>query len=144
MSEIHRRKEERGATVTRARASVPSDAPISSGALHINLQRTAFPGYIPREQELLLEIVRDKVGIREQTKSLLHEANHPYANWAEIVEPLRARVLGDFYYYNAHEKGADAFSIFVGLLFQCLDNSELEPSRTRCFATLLDFLELIL
>ena len=120
------------------------DQQISSGALQVNLQRTAFPGHVPREQQLLLEIVRDKVGIHEQTDSLLREANHPYANWAELVEPLRTRVLGDFYYYNEHKKGKEAFSIFVGLLFQCLDNCLLEAERTRCLSTLLDFLELIL
>ena len=144
MSEIQRPAEERESAADRAGASVQADVPITSDALDINLQRTAFPGYIPREQELLLEIVGDKVGIRKQTESLLHEANHPYANWDEIVEPLRARALGDFYYYNVHEKGGEAFSIFFDLLFQCLDNCELEGKKTRAFSTLLDFLELVL
>ena len=118
--------------------------PIRSGALHTNLQQTASPGHIPREQKLLLEIVGDKVGIRKQTESLLHEVNHPYVNWEEIVEPLRSRALGDFYYYDENEKGPEAFSIFFGLMFQCLDNCHSEPGRARCFATFFDFLELIL
>ena len=120
------------------------DHPISSGALQVNLERTAFPGHIPREQQLLLEIVRDKVGIHEQTESLLREANHPYANWAELVEPLRTRVLGDFYYYNEHKKGEKAFSIFFRLLFRCMDHCPGEADRTRCLSTLLESLELIL
>jgi pyruvate,orthophosphate dikinase len=136
--------EERGSATTQARAAPRADPPIASGALQVNLQRTAFRGSIPREQRLLLEIVGEKVGIRQQTEALLQEANHPYANWAEIVEPLRMRVLGDFYDYNAHPKGQEAFSVFTGLLFECLDKCEPEGPRTRCFATLLDFLELIL
>ena len=143
MSEIHRPEAERGSGARKTGAPLQRDPLIPSGALHINLQRTAFSGDVLQEQKLLLEIVRDKVGIYKQTESLLHEANHPYANWGEIVEPLRSRVLGDFYDYNEHEKGAEAFSIFFGLLFQCLDNCHVEAQRTRCFATLLDFLELI-
>ena len=144
MSEIRHTPEERGSPAAHSGAPRASSPPIPSGALHINLQRTASPGHIPRKQRLLLEIVGEKVGIRRQTEALLQEANHPYANWSEIVEPLRTRALGDFYYYNEHEKGAEAFSIFVGLLFQCLDHCQPESQRTRCFATLLDFLELIL
>ena len=91
-----------------------------------------------------MEIVRDKVGIHEQTESLLREANHPYANWAELVEPLRTRVLGDFYYYNEHKKGEKAFSILFQLLFRCMDHCPSEADRTRCLSTLLEFLELII
>jgi pyruvate,orthophosphate dikinase len=117
--------------------------PIASEALHTNLQRTIASGHIPREHELLLEIVGDKVGIREHTESLLREVNHPYVNWAEIVEPLRARALGDFYDYDEHEKGPEAFSIFFKLLLQCLESCPSEEGRVRTFATLFDFLELI-
>jgi pyruvate,orthophosphate dikinase len=144
MSEIIRPRQERGSGTPQAGAAARADPPIASGALQVNLQRTAFRGSIPKEQRLLLEIVGDKVGIRRQTEDLLHEANHPYANWAEIVEPLRMRALGDFYDYNAHPKGEEAFLIFSGLLFECLDRCEAEGPRTRCLSTLLDFLELIL
>lgn len=120
------------------------DKLIASEALLINLQRTASPAYIKPEQKLLLEIVGDKVRICRETEALLYEVNHPHANWAEIVDPLRTRVLQDFYYYNEHERASEAFLIFFDLLFQCLENcSSLEDKQTRCFATILDFMELI-
>ncbi len=117
--------------------------PIPSDALHTNLQRTVAPVRIPPEQELLLEIVKEKVGIREHTESLLREVNHPYVDWDEIVEPLRARALGDFYDYDEHEKGPEAFSIFFSLLLRSLESCSSEERRIRVFATLFDLLELI-
>lgn len=143
MSEIDRPLEDTDSGAVKTGASETLAPPISSGALEINLKRTAFQGVVPREQRLLLDIVGDRVGIRTQTEALLQEANHPYVNWAELVEPLRTRVLGDFYYYNPHEKGAEAFSVYFRLLFQCLDRCDQEAPRTRCLVTLLDFLELI-
>ena len=122
----------------------PAAPPISSGALLINLQRTALAVHIPEGQKLLLEIVESKVGILKQTEAMLREANHPYANWEELVETLRGRALGDFYYYNRDERGAEALSIFLDLFFQCLEKCQSKPKRSRAFASLLDFLELIL
>jgi len=118
--------------------------PIPSGALLINLQRTALPVQIPERQRLLLEIVHDKIGIHGQTEALLREANHPYANWEEIVEPLRSRALGDFFYYNRDERGAEAFAIFVDLFFQCLEKTREKTKKTRAFSSLLDYLEMAL
>ncbi|MCK9230688.1 MAG: PEP-utilizing enzyme [Syntrophales bacterium] len=126
------------------KANPKDDTTISSGALYINLQRTAFPGYIQPDQKLLLDIIGDRVGIRKETESLLHEVNHPYANWDEIVEPLRSRALGDFYYYNEHHRAPDAFSIFFRLLFMCLEKSSPGARKTRCFSTFFDFAELVL
>lgn len=118
--------------------------PIPSGALLINLQRTALPVEIPERHRLLLDIVRDKVGIHAQTEALLREANHPYANWEEIVEPLRSRALGDFFYYNRDERGAEAFAIFLDLFFQCLEKSREKTKKNRAFSTLLDYFEMAL
>jgi len=118
-------------------------APISSGALLINLQRTALTVQIPERQSILLEIVKSKVGIHKQTEAMLREANHPYANWDELVEPLRGRALGDFYYYNRDERGPEAFFVFLDLFFQCLEKCQNKPKRSRAFASLLDFVELL-
>jgi len=48
---------------------VPADPgqPIASGALRVNLQRTAFTVVIPAEHRLLLDIVGRKAGILKQT-----------------------------------------------------------------------------
>ncbi|MEW6439334.1 MAG: PEP/pyruvate-binding domain-containing protein [bacterium] len=121
-----------------------SSPPIPSGALRINLQRTALPVRIPERQNLLLEIVAAKVGIRRQTEALLQEVNHPFANWDELVETLRGRALGDFYYYNCHDRGAEALAILADLFFECLEKCQNKARRMRAFATLLDFLELLL
>jgi len=143
MSEIRRPLAEEGSGAPGAGAARPVHPPIASSALQVNLARTAFRGIIPQDQRLLLHIVREKVGLHQQMEALLREINHPYANWAEIVEPLRSRALGDFHLVNRHPRGAEALSLFVDLLFRCLDRCEDPASRNRCLATLLDLLERI-
>ena len=118
--------------------------PIASGALRVNLQRTAFDVQIPQVHRIILDIVQKKVGIYKQTESLLREIHHPYANWDEIVEPLRARALGDFHYYLQHPDGPKAISLLLGFFFDALDRVRKPPVRKRAFASLLDYMELIM
>ncbi len=117
--------------------------PIASDALRINLQRTALPVAIPEDQRILLDIVKDKLGIHKQTEELLRETNHPYANWDDLVEPVRSRALGDFYDHNKHEQGPEAFTLLFGLLIQCMDKCRQQARRKRAFFSLLDYLELL-
>ena len=144
MTEFQPSEKDPRSTETDSGTSGNRSVPITSGALRINLQRTALPVHIPDDQRLLLDVVKDKVGIYKQTESLLRETNHPYANWDELVEQIRSRALGDFYYYNKHAKGPQAFSLFSDLFFQCLDKCRPGTLKKRALFSLLDFLELIL
>jgi len=124
--------------------SAENPGSFSSGALRINLQRTAVPVEIAPEQRLLLDIVKNKVGTLAKTQALLWEANHPFANHDDLVEMVRLRVLDDFYDYNHHEKGPQALAVLFDLLFRCLDGCRRDHSRERALVTLLDFFELVL
>jgi pyruvate,orthophosphate dikinase len=124
---------------------VPADPgqPIASGALRVNLQRTAFTVVIPAEHRLLLDIVERKAGILKQTEALLREIHHPYANWDEIVEPLRSRALGDIHYHIQHPDGIQAIRLMVGFFFEALAKARTPSQRKRACASLLDYVELI-
>ncbi len=132
-----------GATVKVETISADTAQSIVSGALRVNLQRTAFNVIIPPEHRILRDIVSKKAGILKQTEELLREIHHPYANWDEIVEPLRARALGDIHYYLQHQDGAQAVRLMVGFFFQALRKVRTHVRKARAFASLLDYLELI-
>jgi pyruvate,orthophosphate dikinase len=100
--------------------SVESAAPSAdearrSGALEVNLRRTAVDVVIPSEQRVLLEVVAGRYGVHENTKKLLREFNHPYVGWAQTLEDLHQRAMGDFAYYIAHERAAEAVQVYCDL-----------------------------
>lgn len=144
MSETRPHTSTRGADAPSSGPGSSTDLPIASGALRVNLRRTAAQVRIPAHQRVLLDVVRSKVGIHRQTELLLREANHPYANWDELVEPLRSRALGDFHYYKAHERGPEALAVFFQLFLSCMKRCRLAARRKRAFLSLLDFFEMAL
>lgn len=85
---------------------------LQSGALEVNLQRTAVDVVIPARQAALLEILAPHYGVQQDTEHLLHEINHPFAGWSEALRDLHRRSLSDFAYYNATERGAEAIEIY--------------------------------
>jgi hypothetical protein len=100
-----------------ARAASPTagDPASRSTALEVNLRRTAIDVVIPEEQRVLLDITADRYGVQQNMRKLLRELNHSYIGWAEALEDLHRRAMGDFAHYALHERGAEAIEIFVAL-----------------------------
>jgi pyruvate,orthophosphate dikinase len=90
-------------------------APTPSRALEVNLRRTAVDVVVPAGQQVLLEITADRYGVHENTKKLLREINHPYVGWAETLDDLHQRAMGDFAHYIDHDRAAEAIDVFCEL-----------------------------
>ena len=114
--------------------SVPS-------ALEINLKRTAAEIEIPDEHLVLLDATRASVGVYQKTIALLNEVNHPYANWYDVLQELRAYSIGNFYYYNTYERGAEAIRAIVSIYLLVVGRAPVESLRLDAIRTLLRYLE---
>ncbi|MFQ5416223.1 MAG: PEP/pyruvate-binding domain-containing protein [Myxococcota bacterium] len=86
-----------------------------SKALEVNLRRTAVQVVIPEEQKVLMEVTAGFAGVSENTKKLLWEINHRYVGWAQTLEDLHRRAMGDFAHHIAHERAPEAIGVFCDL-----------------------------
>ncbi|WP_028583945.1 PEP/pyruvate-binding domain-containing protein [Desulfogranum mediterraneum] len=100
-----------------------SSPAIESDALKANLQETAGeveinPAYLP-----LSAIVAGYKGLTTKIEALLYEVSHPYRNWKLLIPELRAFVLKNLHHYHRHDQGPEAFSLFVGIFFEALEDT---------------------
>jgi len=101
----------------------PCPIPLVSDALKANLRETAAPAVINPAYELLRDVVCRFQGILGKLDALLYEIGHPYRNWKLIIPELRAYVLKNCNHYRDHEKGPEAFSLFMSIFFDALGDS---------------------
>lgn len=97
---------------------------IESQALRANLEETAGQVEIDPAFFLLQEIVEKFQGLSVKLEGLLYEISHPFRNWKLIVPELRAFVLKNLSHYQKHALGPDAFTLFTGIFFQALEESQ--------------------
>lgn len=88
---------------------------VQLSALEANLARTAVEVVVPPEHAVLLEITAPWKGVHDATDALLRELHHPFAGWPQALADLHRRALGDFYYYNEHERGPEALAVLSSL-----------------------------
>ncbi len=120
----------------------PMDRPDSAQtALEINLKRTAAEIEIPDEHLVLLEATRGSVGVYQKTAALLDEVNHPFANWFDVLQDLRAYGIDNFYYHNTYEKGDKAIAVIVSIFFLVVKCARRDVLRHDAVRTLLRYLE---
>jgi pyruvate, orthophosphate dikinase len=121
-------------------ASAGTRAP-GSGALEVNLRRTAVDVVIPSEHAVLLEMTATRYGVHENTRKLLREINHRYVSWPETLEELHRRAMGDLPYYLEHERAPDAIHVFVALYARVVEQARTDPVRESAVRQWLYFLE---
>ena len=97
--------------------------PLASDALKANLRETAGPVVINPLYTPLQEIVSRFQGLSVKLEALLYEISHPYHNWKLIIPELRAFALKNLSHYRDHERGPEAFSLFMGIFFDALKDS---------------------
>jgi len=97
--------------------------PLASDALKANLRETAGPVVINPLYTPLQEIVSRFQGLSVKLEALLYEISHPYHNWKLIIPELRAFTLKNLSHYRDHERGPEAFSLFMGIFFDALKDS---------------------
>jgi pyruvate,orthophosphate dikinase len=113
----------------------------ASGALQVNLRRTAVDVVIPAEQTVLLDITRELHGLHESTKKLLREINHRYVGWPQTLEDLHRHAMGDFAHYIGHERAAEAIEVFCSLYAMAAEAAapaELRENAVRKYAYFLE------
>ena len=97
---------------------------IESDALRANLIETAVDQVaIDPSYNVLVEIVSDYRGILNNLNDLLFEINHPYRNWSQILPRIRTYTLKHNTHYAKHKKGPEAFSRFVGIYIDAIDQA---------------------
>ncbi len=97
---------------------------INSDALKANLQETAVRQVeIAASYGVLVEVVRDYRGICKNLYDLLLEINHPFRNWLMILPRLRAYILKHNSHYIRHPKGPKAFSRFIDIFLDAVDDA---------------------
>ena len=125
-------------------AERPSPTPVGSEpskALEVNLRRTAVDVVIPAEQSVLLDITADRYGIHENTKKLLREINHRYVGWAQTLEDLHRRAMGDFASYLAHERAPEAIGVYCALYAKAAEQASKLSLRESAVRNYLYYLE---
>jgi pyruvate,orthophosphate dikinase len=112
-----------------------------SRALEVNLRRTAVAVVIPEEQKVLLEVTADHRGVHENTKKLLWEINHRYVGWAQTLEDLHRRAMGDFAHHVAHERAADAIGVLCDLYARVAEQASPPGLRETAVRKFMYYLE---
>jgi len=112
-----------------------------SRALEVNLRRTAVAVVIPEEQKVLLEVTADHRGVHENTKKLLWEINHRYVGWAQTLEDLHRRAMGDFGHHVAHERAADAIGVLCDLYARAAEQASPPGLRETAVRKFMYYLE---
>ncbi len=95
---------------------------IESDALKANLQETSFRVEIPKEYDVLLEVVARFRGLESSLARLLHEICHPYRNWKMVLPHLRGFVLKNMHHYLADENGPECLRLFAGFFVEAMED----------------------
>jgi len=99
---------------------------IQSDALKANLQETSSEVVINEKYLPLLEMIATYKGLATKIEHLIYEISHPYRNWRMLIPELRAFVLKNMHHYKKHERGPEAFALFISIFFEALEDSDKE------------------
>lgn len=111
--------------------------------LDSNLAQTAVDVVIPSEHLVLLEISSDWFGIRRATEELLREVHHHYASWPQTLADVHHRAFSDFHYYNRHERGPEALSVYCDIYARILEEAPEPAVRADAVRLWLQYLEIL-
>ncbi len=112
----------------------------ASEALEVNLAQTRKADIvIPDEQKKILKYSESYWGINKRTKDFLQELNHPYANYQFLVDEYRKIILGDFWLYEQHNEGKEAFLLLLNIADNLLSNNLSNNESGQLLRTLMEF-----
>jgi pyruvate,orthophosphate dikinase len=119
----------------------PGVPAVPSGALEINLRRTAVDVVVPTQQTVLLEVTAHLHGVQEETRKLLREVNHRYVGWPQTVEDLHRRSMSDFAHHVRHPRAAEAVAVLCSLYARAVREAlpvSLRPAVVRNYVAYLE------
>ena len=114
-----------------------------TGALDTNLAQTAVEVVVPAEHLVLLDISSGWYGIHRATEELLREVHHRYASWPQTLADVHRRATSDFHYYNRHERGPEALSVYCDIYARVLEEATEPTVRTDAVRLWVKYLEVI-
>lgn len=102
------------------------DTGFQSKALEANLALTKqIQPELPEKHRWFVSLSASYWGINKRTEEFLKELNHPYPNYAYIIENLHTISLTDLWLYSSIDESEEALLFLVGI-FEELQNKELE------------------
>ena len=121
----------------------PAPSAGETRALDTNLAQTAVEVVIPSEHLVLLDISSGWYGIRRGTEELLREVHHHYASWPQTLADVHRRATSDFHYYNRHERGPEALSVYCDIYAKILEEATEPAVRADAVRLWLHYLEIL-
>jgi pyruvate, orthophosphate dikinase len=118
-------------------------APPPTGALGVNLARTAVEVVIPEEHAALVGIVAPWTGVQDGAAALLRELYHEYVGWPSALADLHRRAMSDFSYYNSAPRGAEAVVIFCDLYTKVVSQATSDAVRDDALRYYIAYLQRI-
>ena len=103
---------------------------MSSKALEVNLARSRVDIAIGEKYDVLQEVMSKYYGIMDGLKGFLEELEHPYKNWAFIVNEARGYSLDYFHLVQNHPKGPEAAKFYVDIFMEAIGKSNDQSVRT--------------
>ncbi|MBW2063988.1 MAG: pyruvate, phosphate dikinase [Deltaproteobacteria bacterium] len=115
-----------------------------SKALEINLAKSRVDITISEKYLVLQEVMSKYQGVMEGLQAFLKELCHPLKNWQFIVKEARNYALNYFHLMINHPDGPEAARIFLDILFEALEDSQDDQTRTEAVDNLLRYIQKII
>ena len=117
---------------------------LKSKALQVNLEETDQTVTIDPRYTPMLEVVESLPGLVQQTHALLCELNHPFKNWAYVVQELRNYALRNFHVYQNHPKAPQVVEVILQEWMGAVRNSTDKSVHTMALDNIVYLVEKIL
>jgi pyruvate,orthophosphate dikinase len=117
---------------------------LSSKALQVNLEATGRTVTIDARYLPLKEVVEQLPGLADKTQAFLCELNHPFKNWAYVVQEMRDYALRNFSIYFEHSKGPRVIQIILNEWLDALTFSSDQSVHAGALDNIVYFVEKIM
>ena len=113
---------------------------IESQALTVNLQNTRVIE-IPLDDSAkwLLELSSDYFGVNQRLRAFLDELYHPFVNPSIALGLMRTSILGDLWWYCAHEQTEKALNVILDFYQKAETTCTKDEQRKKLFQDFLEF-----
>ncbi|MBN1841816.1 MAG: hypothetical protein JW883_05985 [Deltaproteobacteria bacterium] len=119
-------------------------AGLTSKALQVNLEVTDRAVSIDARYLPLKEVVERLPGLLQQTQALLCELNHPFKNWAYVVQEMRNYAMRHFSVYYEHPKGPEVIEIILNEGLDAVSSSSDRSVQAQALDNIVYFVEKII
>ncbi len=120
------------------------DPGLSSKALQVNLEATDRAITIDSKYLPLQEVVEELPGLFKQTQAFLCELNHPFKNWAYVVQEMRNYAFRNLSVFLEHPKAPQVIRIILNEWLDALTFSTEQSVHASALDNVVYFVEKII